>query len=156
MDEILTASGERSSRVLEFRQHVFERFRQRSNIPPLTGAPAAPREKTYSAQSGFVYRYTYSGQRAASRQGFAGTEYVFKTSPDAKTSFPVSVFVLAEAVESWEGGHARTLTATERYAVAKMALFQAFDERLDPGEMRQEVWVRATDIEAILETLDID
>jgi hypothetical protein len=37
-----------------------------------------------------------------------------------------------------------------------MALFQAFDERSNPALMRQDILVRAADVEAILATLDID
>ena len=44
---------------------------------------------------------------------------------------------------------------TERYAVAKMALFQAFDERTEPALMKDPVHVRAADVEAIVETLGL-
>jgi hypothetical protein len=118
--------------------------------------PEGPRRKTYSAGSGYVYTYTFQGRRTASRAGASGDEYVFEVSPDAKTLFPVSVFVGGDAVSRWETAHGRQLTATERYAIAKMALFQAFDERSNPGEMREQVRVRAADVEAILETLGID
>jgi hypothetical protein len=130
-------------------------FRKREPIP-LTGAPAAPRRKTYSAQSGYVYNYTFQGRRPVTRAGDSGDEYVFEVAPDAKTLFPVSVFVAGEAVSQWEAAHRRELTSTERYAIAKMALFQAFDERSNPGEMREEICVRPADVEAILETLGID
>ena len=56
----------------------------------------------------------------------------------------------------WEQSHARELSATERYAVAKMALFQAFDERATPELMKQEVRVRAADVTAILDTLGLE
>lgn len=113
------------------------------------------RQKTHSAQSGYVYQYFYEGQRSASRDGAPGTQYVFNVSADRKSSFAVSVFVGDEAVEEWQGGHARQLSATERYAVAKMALFQAFDERDAPTMMSEEVRVQAPDVELILATLDI-
>jgi hypothetical protein len=77
-------------------------------------------------------------------------------SADRKTSAPVSVLVLDEAVRSWEQQHGRALVSTERYAAAKMALFQAFDERAHPGLMKQHIRVRAADIEAILAGLGID
>ena len=47
------------------------------------------------------------------------------------------------------------LASTERYAVSKMALFQAFDERATPQEMKQEVRVRGADMAAIIETLGL-
>jgi len=124
--------------------------------PPLAGAPAARREKTYSAASGYVYHYSYSGHRPAVREGEPGTEYVFETSSDRRNIFPVCVFLFEAAAARWNSAHARELSATERYAVAKMALFQAFDERLDPRQMKEEVRVRAVDLDAILEMLGID
>jgi len=59
-------------------------------------------------------------------------------------------------VRTWEEQHGRQLVANERYAAAKIALFQAFDERAHPGQMKQDIRVRAADIEAILAGLDID
>ena len=123
---------------------------------PLTGAPAVRRQKTYSAESGYVYQYFYEGQRPASRDGAAGVQYVFNVSADRKTSSMVSVFVAAAALEGWQQEHGRALASTERYAVAKMALFQAFDQRSEPSLMRDEVRVSAADATALLATLDIE
>ena len=122
---------------------------------PLTGAPAVRRQKTYSAESGYVYQYFYEGQRAAKRDGETGTEYVFNVSADRRSSFPLSVFVSDQALEEWQAEHGRQLGSTERYAVAKMALFQAFDRRPSPAEMTSEARVSAADVETILTTLDI-
>ncbi len=124
--------------------------------PPLAGAPPVPRQKNYSAQTGYVYRYFYRGHRPASSDGVTGVEYVFEAAADTKTFFQVPVFVADGAVESWEQRHSRPLAAAERYAVVKMALFQAFDERPTPSQMQAEVQVRPADLEAHLETLGID
>jgi hypothetical protein len=124
--------------------------------PPLEGAPPVRRNKTYSAGSGYVYEYYYEGRREAARRAAAGSEYVFQVSSDRQTYEPVSVFVEREAVQDWERVHGRPLSATERYGVAKMALFQAFDERESPRLMREEVMVRPADLAAILERLGID
>jgi hypothetical protein len=115
-----------------------------------------PRQKIYSALTGYVYRYFYLGHRPASRGGAIGVEYVFEAAADSKTFFQVPVFLGHAAVESWEKVHLRPLTTAERYAVVKMALFQAFDERPTPSQMRAEVQVRPADIDALLETLGID
>ena len=123
---------------------------------PLTGAPAVRRQKTYSAQSGYVYQYYYEGHRSYKRERDKGSEYVFDVSADRKTSAPVSVLVSDRAIEDWEGRHGRTLNGSERYAIAKMALFQAFDERPNPSLMAADVRVRAADVEAILITLGIE
>ncbi|HVP48513.1 MAG TPA: hypothetical protein VMT32_18085 [Bryobacteraceae bacterium] len=121
---------------------------------PLSGAPAVRRQKTYSAQSGYVYQYFYEGHRpmAAPR----GTEYVFNVSPDRKSSSQVSVFVTDDVMLSWQQESGRTLSATEQYAIAKMALFQAFDERETPEAMRMAVHVGPGDVRAILASLNID
>lgn len=113
----------------------------------LTGAPAVRRMKTYSAQSGYVYQYFYEGHR--------GGEYVFHVSADRKTWFDTSVFVEEDVIRSWEESHSRELSASERYAIAKMALFQAFDERETPELMKSPVEVSREGVETILETLDL-
>ena len=132
---------------------MFDWFRKKE--APLTGAPAVRRQKTYSAESGYVYQYFYEGQRPARRDGKPGVEFVFNVSADRKSSFPVSVFVSDEALGSWQRQHSRELVSTERYAVAKMALFQAFDQREKPDAMSEEVRVQAPEVESILATLDI-
>jgi len=132
---------------------MFDWFRKKES--PLTGAPAVRRQKTHSAQSGYVYQYFYEGQRPAKRDGAPGTQYVFNVSADRKSSFLVSVFIGDDAVEKWEQEHSRQLGSTERYAVAKLALFQAFDEREAPAAMAEEVRVQAPDVESILGALDI-
>ena len=120
----------------------------------LSGASAVRRQKTYSAQSGYVYQYFYEGRRPMSPQ--RGIEYVFNVSSDRKTSSQVSVFVSDDAMRSWQQESGRTLSATERYAIAKMALFQAFDERETPDAMRGAVHVAPADVRTILASLNID
>ncbi|HLY16247.1 MAG TPA: hypothetical protein VKR61_03440 [Bryobacteraceae bacterium] len=134
---------------------MFDRWLSRKP-QPLTGAPAVRRQKTYSGRSGYVYQYYYEGHRPYKRDRDTGTEHVFDVSADRKTSMPVNVLVSDTAIDDWEGRHGRTLYSSERYAIAKMALFQAFDERPDPAAMRQDVRVRAADVEAILIALGIE
>jgi hypothetical protein len=122
---------------------------------PLTGAPAVRRLKSYSAQSGYVYQYFYEGQRPFRAGGESGQEFVFTVSADRKTFHPVSVLVSEGALLAWEQAYARTLSVTERYAVSKMALFQAFDERATPLLMKQDVSVRAADVAGIIEALGL-
>jgi hypothetical protein len=125
------------------------------NKAVLTGAPAVRRMKTYSAQSGFVYQYYYEGHRAAGSGEGSGTEFVFTISADRKTWHQTGVLLRDAAIHSWQKSHGRDLSSTERYAIAKMALFQAFDERPDPASMQEEVLVRNADVEAIVDTLDL-
>jgi hypothetical protein len=122
---------------------------------PLLGTPAVRRLKTYSAASGYVYQYYYEGHRDFRSGAENGTEFVFSLSADRKNWHPTSVLVSDQAVRTWESSHARQLSSTERYAVAKIALFQAFDERAQPALMHDEVRVRNADIEGIVETLGL-
>jgi len=102
---------------------------------PLRGARPVRRQKTYRADSG---------------------QYIFSVSTDRKTSFPVSVFLNNASLRHWQQAHGRRLSSTERYAVAKLALFHAFDERAGPAAMQEEIRVRPADIDEILATLGID
>ena len=111
--------------------------------------------KTYSAQSGYVYQYYYEGHREYRAGGDDGVEFVFTVSADRKGSHATSVLVSNPAIRAWEQAHGRELSLTERYAVAKIALFQAFDERPDPAQLRDQVRVRNADVEGIIETLGL-
>ncbi|SRR5581483_5609053 len=123
---------------------------------PLSGAPAVRRQKTYSAQSGYVYQYYYEGRRLFRRGNEAGTEYVFSVSADRRQTTAISVLVGDEIVAQWERERQRELTSTERYAIAKMALFHAFDEGPDPASLGKEVRVAPSELADILTTLDLD
>ena len=133
---------------------LFRNFFSKKAHQPLSGAPTVRRLKTHSAESGYVYQYFYEGQRPL-RGAEGGTEFVFSVSADRKTWRPVSVLVGDFAIHQWEEAHGRQLSSTERYAVSKMALFQAFDERATPELMKSEVRVRNADMESILETLGL-
>ena len=76
---------------------MFRNFFSKKTVP-LTGAPSVRRQKTYSAQSGYVYQYFYEGMRPHGR----GTEFVFTVSADRKTSHPVSVRIEDAALGQWE------------------------------------------------------
>ena len=128
---------------------------RKETLAPLTGAPVVRRLKTYSAASGFVYQYFYAGHRPGNTAGIPAIEFVFEVSADRKTSFPVSVLLKEESVAAWQREHSRDLNAAEQYAVAKLALFQAFDGRLNPAEARLPVHIRPADLDLIAETLGL-
>ena len=113
--------------------------------PPLSGAPAQRRLKTYSGQTGYVYQYFYQGHRNYQAPE-SGLEFVFCISSDRKNWWETSVLIGDGALGGWQTAHGRELSSTERYAIAKMALFQAFDERPTPARMADEMRVRRADV----------
>ncbi len=121
----------------------------------MTRPDAARRVKSYSAATGFVYQYYFFEVVKAKRGAAAGTEYVYMVSVDRKTVFPLRVFVRRDAVESWAGRAGRTLSGTEEYAIAKMRLFQAFDEIEDIGPSLPDLVVDESNLDALLSLLDI-
>lgn len=127
----------------------FSKIRRRR--APLAGAPAIRRQKSYPAQSGYVYQYFYEGMRPVA----GGHEYVFSVSADRSETFSVSVYLPEAALEGWMRQQNRELSRTERYAIAKLTLFRAFDEREDPARMREPVWLEADRVGAIAAELDL-
>jgi hypothetical protein len=131
---------------------VFGRWFRKKPVP-LTGSPPIRRVKTYTGETGYVYQYTYSGQRP-SRQP-AGTEFVFSVTTGREEARPLPVVVEEAAIKEWSAAHARSLSASERYALAKLALFAAFDQRPSPADLHAApIRVRAADVEAFMQHLD--
>lgn len=110
-----------------------------------------PRTKTYSAASGFVYQYRFRSHEADA----AGDRYHFETTQDRRASFAVTVLLPAAAIALWEAEERRTLSPTERYALAKIALFTAFDEAADPQTLPRPVIAGADQVRAIAQILDL-
>lgn len=119
---------------------------------PLTGAPPVRRQKTYSAESGYVYQYHYEGSRPI--QG--GREYVFLATSGRGEPFPVHVRLLESAIGPWEESHGRDLSQQERFALAKLSMKQAFDERQAPDQLRTAVEPNSDQIAGILGMLGVD
>ena len=98
------------------------------NNPCMPRPEVAHRVKSYSAATGYVYQYYFYEVEKSKRGATEGTEYVYMASADRKHVFPVRIFVRKDALEKWSARTGRQFTGTEEYAVAKMRLFQAFDE----------------------------
>jgi hypothetical protein len=113
------------------------------------------RIKTYSAESGYVYQYQFHDVHHATRGSAEGNEYVYYVSADRKSMFPLRIFVRRDAIERWGKRTGRSLTGTEEYAVAKMRLFQAFDEVEDIATSRLELVVDDANLDGLLERLDL-
>jgi hypothetical protein len=126
-----------------------------SRNPGLVRGALPARLKHYASPTGHHYEYCSEGYRPYLSRTDSGTEFVFRISAH-KTGPTVAVFLSAAVLREWELCHGREFSQAERYAIAKMALFQAFDECAGPGEMRANVHVRPADLEAIVATLNID
>jgi len=103
---------------------------RRSNNAPMARPDAVRRIKTYSAADGFVYQYYFYEGNRANRGANPGGEFTYIISADRQSNFPFKIFVKQAALEAWATQNGRPLTSSEEYAVAKMRLFQAFDEGL--------------------------
>jgi hypothetical protein len=117
----------------------------------VAGSPAVRRQKTYSADSGYVYLYYFDGFRETAR----AWEYVFTITADRKNWFAVPVLLNRETLTVWSRNHLRELGASERFAVAKIALRRAFDARDTPLAMHAPVNLDVSELEAIAEVLDL-
>lgn len=115
----------------------------------------ARRVKSYSAATGVVYQYYFFEVQKSKRGADAGTEFTYRVSVDRKTAFPIRIFARAADLEQWARENGRPLTGTEEYAVAKMRLFQAFDEIEDLASARPDLLVDSSNLESLLSALDI-
>jgi hypothetical protein len=122
---------------------------------PLSGTPPVRRVKTYSAESGYAWQYYYEGQRPV-RTPQPGFEFVFTVSADRKTWSPVPVILPDSAVLEWQRTHTRELNSSERYAMAKLGLFAAFDQRATPAAMQAPVLLTAADLATFAARLEFE
>ena len=120
---------------------------------------AVRRVKSYSAADGYVYQYYFFEGNRAQRHGRPGGEFTYVISADRRSAFPFKIFVRQSALDAWAKRNGRSLTSSEEYAVAKMRLFQAFDEgsaQVPPeGQQAREVVVDESNLEDLLGKLGI-
>jgi len=120
---------------------------------------AVRRVKSYSAADGHVYQYYFFEGNRAQRDGRPGGEFTYVISADRRSTFPFKIFVRQSALDAWAKQNGRSLTSSEEYAVAKMRLFQAFDEgsvQAPPeGQQAREVVVDESNLEDLLGKLGI-
>jgi len=120
---------------------------------------AVRRVKSYSAADGYVYQYYFFEGNRAQRLGRPGGEFTYVISADRRSAFPFKIFVRQSALDAWAKRNGRSLTSSEEYAVAKMRLFQAFDEgsvQVPPeGQQAREVVVDESNLEDLLGKLGI-
>jgi hypothetical protein len=120
---------------------------------------AVRRVKSYSAADGYVYQYYFFEGNRAQRNGSPGGEFTYAVSADRRSAFPFKIFVLQSALDAWAKLNGRPLSSSEEYAVAKMRLFQAFDEgsvkHAPEGQQPGEVLVDDSNLEELLGQLGI-
>jgi hypothetical protein len=120
---------------------------------------AVRRVKSYSAADGHVYQYYFFEGNRAQRHGSPGGEFTYVVSPDRRSAFPFKIFVMQSALDAWAKQNGRALSSSEEYAVAKMRLFQAFDEGSvqapQEGQPALEVVVDESNLEELLGKLGI-
>ena len=76
-------------------------------------------------------------------------------SQDRRHVFPLRIFVKQSAVDKWGRAIGRVLSGTEEYAIAKLRLFQAFDESVGLEAKRPELTIDESNLENLLSQLDI-
>jgi hypothetical protein len=116
---------------------------------------AVRRVKSYSAATGYVYQYYFYEIEKTGKGAAAGTEYVYMVSVDRQHVFPVRILVVQEAMRHWSAQTGQQFTGTEEYAVAKMRLFQAFDEITELNVKTPRLLVDQSNLEALLLQLDL-
>ena len=119
---------------------------------------AVRRVKSYSAADGYVYQYYFFEGNRAQRSGSHGGEFTYVVSADRQSAFPFKIFVMQSALDAWARINGRPLSSSEEYAIAKMRLFQAFDEgsvQAPEGQQAKEVVVDESNLEELLGRLGI-
>jgi hypothetical protein len=96
------------------------------------GAPRTGREKTYSADSGYVYQYVLSSFRQYRRGGEDCHEYVFQVRGGRSGATDIAVILKSSVLQQWEREHDREFSASERYGIAKITLKRQLDASEDP------------------------
>jgi len=120
---------------------------------------AVRRVKSYSAANGYVYQYYFYEVNRITHQDSPAGEFIYAVSADRKTTFGLRIIVQRAALDAWAQTNGRPLTSSEEYAVAKMRLFQAFDEGAVPltAEAAAEIslLVDESNLEELLRLLNI-
>jgi hypothetical protein len=125
----------------------------------MTRPDAVRRVKSYSASNGYVYQYCFYEVNRITYEGGPAGEFIYAISADRKATFPLRIVVVQTALEAWAQANGRALTSSEEYAVAKMRLFQAFDEGevpvTAPAAEEQRLLVDESRLEDLLQMLNI-
>lgn len=134
---------------------IVDTRRAHPNNAAMANPEIVRRVKTYSAENGRVYQYQFHDVHPAAKEGMNGREYVYYATSDRKTMHPVKVFVSPEGIQKWSAATGRTLNSTEEYAVAKMRLFEGFDDGLATEGGQTTLIIDEKNIGGLLEKLGL-
>jgi hypothetical protein len=126
-----------------------------SRKPDYGGAPRLHRQKTYSAESGYVYQYGLTSFRQHRRSGDEVYEYSFIVSSGRVPDAPISVILRRSVLRQWEAQRGRDLTASERYAIAKITLKRHLDTTEKPGDVQTNVSPDLEEVDSISDFLEL-
>jgi hypothetical protein len=119
--------------------------------PPAKLAVRAPRLKTYSAQSGFVYQYLLAAEEHAG----GARRYRFDLSANRGVHSFVTIELADEVNWRWQQTRNRELSPTECYAMAKMKFFETLDSSELALTKDAAVSVSEPDMDWIAATLEL-
>lgn len=114
---------------------------------------AVRRIKSYSAANGYVYQYCFYEVNRIVDEGKATGEFIYAISADRQTTFGLRILVRQAALAAWARENGRPLSSSEEYAVAKMRLFQGFDDGAVPLKAEEAAEVALIVDESNLENL---
>jgi hypothetical protein len=116
--------------------------------PAAGTAPGTGRQKTYSAESGYVYQYVLSSFRQHRRRGEEVYEYLFAVSGGRAALVNLSVSLHSSVLERWAAQH-RELSASERYGIAKISLKRQLDASESPASLPLSISPQLNEIDDI-------
>jgi hypothetical protein len=103
--------------------------------PALGGAPRTGRQKTYSAESGYVYQYVLSSFRQHRKAGEDLHEYTFEVNSAPGRTSTIAVILKSSVLHTWIREHDREFSPSERYGIAKITLKRALDSAENPAAL---------------------
>ena len=115
------------------------------------------RYKSYAAETGVSYHYFFEEKKGVRRpEGMGhGVDFIFVVRPDQHPPLALRIFLQDHALRRWRERHGRELDSNERYALAKMRLFRAFDQEESLREERLNIVVDEGNLEELLEPLGV-
>ena len=116
------------------------------------------RLKTYTSETGSIYRYYFVGKRVALRDEplAPATEFIFDVTRSSGPTFAVSIFLRQHSLDSWQQKNGRDLVEPEQYAAAKMKLLRAFEDVEDLRETGRRLLIEDEELESFLAELGVD